>query len=436
MDEETGDAVREHAEAFENIEPGASGGGETRLRELVAGRRVVGLGTADPGAREPNQFRHRLVRALVAGGEHTVVALPVGFADAVAVDEYVCGERDDVEAVLTGLPDYQLAVESLASTFEWLRAYNADRPDHEQVRVYGLEAGSVGTTVEQVRVYFDRVDPAYLETVRHNLSEIQAASEDTADSEARETLIDKTRRLLPTLRDRLEDHREEYVTAAGLDAWKRARQFVTVLEQHISVCLAHNQHHEGEIDSETRDERVGHLRGLTMADNLDWVVGFEDPAQLLLLANDSDVARTDQTDHGRGVTYEGLGALLDRRYGTDYYAIGTLLGGGTARAGWTGDTDDPVRELEQTERTLADSLGAVDSPVVVLDLTAVEKESLPENLEDEHLAVRSQSQHDEPEAETLRQITADGTVADAFDTVCYFQRVTPVHPLTPERNSR
>jgi erythromycin esterase len=435
MDEEIDDAVGDRIAVFESVEPTESAGGTTRLQELVADRRVIGLGTAAPGWREPNQFRHRVVQTLVAGVERTVVALPVGFADAMALDEYVLGGRDDLDAVLAGLPGPQWESESLSSTFEWLREYNTDRPDHEQARVYGLEAGSIGATVDQIRAYFDEADPAYLETIRHNLSVIQSASEgqSTDRGETLDTLVEETRQLLPTVRDRLEDHREEYVSAAGLDAWDRARQCITVLEQRISVCLAHKQHHEGELDAATKHERVGHLRGLTMADNLDWVLGFEEPAQILLLAHDSDVARTEQTNHHRGVTYEGLGALLDKRYGTDYYAIGTMLGEGTVRTAWTEEGEDSTRQIDQSDSELSDRLDAVDAPVVLLDLSAGDDEEdghLGE--ESDHYSLRSTIQHNDPVSaidETVQRFTAEGSVADSFDALCYFRSVTPVHPV-------
>jgi erythromycin esterase-like protein len=435
MDEETPDAIGEHTQSFESVEPGEDVGGPARLQELVADRRVVGLGTAAPGGREPNQFRHRLLQTLVAGVESTIVALPVGLADAIPLDQYVLGERDDIRALLRGLPGPHWNTESLAATFEWVRAYNTDRPDHERAKVYGLEAGSIGATVDRVREYFGRVEPAYLETIRHNLSTVQAASGDGSEDgdQTLDTLIDETRRLLPTVRDRLEDHREEYVTAAGLDAWEHARQCITVLEQRISVCLAHKQHREGEIDRATRDERVGHLRGLSMADNLDWVLGFEEAAQLLLVAHDSDVARTEQTNHQRGVTYEGLGALLDRRYGTDYYAVGTLLGDGAVRTEWTEGTEGSTRHLDQSDGELRDRLDAVDSPVVLLDLAGVDDEANLLVTEDgDHYALRSAGQRGDwkpATGEGVQRYTAAGTDADAFDALCYFQRVTPVRPL-------
>lgn len=435
MDEETRDAIAEHTKSFERVESGEDTSGSTRFQELVANRRVIGLGTAVHGGQEPNQFRHRMVQTLVAGVESTVVALPVGFAAAMPLDEYVLGQRDDIEAVLAGLPGPQWKTESVAATFEWIRAYNTDRPDHERARVYGLEAGSTSATVDRVREYFDRADPAYLETIRHNLSVIQSASENESNDRGQtlDTLVDETRGLLPTVRDRLEDHREEYVTAAGLDAWDRARQCITVLEQRISVCLAHRQHHEREIDTATRDERVGHLRGLTMADNLDWVLGFEEPAQILLLVHDSDVARTEQTNHQQGVTYEGLGALLDRRYGTDYYAIGTLLGDGTVRTDWTDEGDDPTHQLEQSESELSDRLDALDSPVVLLDLSAGDDEKrVPLAEESNQYSLRSAGGRSDPLSpadETVQRFTAEGTAADAFDALCYFRRVTPVHPF-------
>lgn len=443
MDDTNDESQPDHVWLFESSAPDA-GGVTGQFREPVADSQVVGLGTACGGARESNRFRHRVARDLVETAETTVAALPIGFADGQEIDQYVVGETDDRKGVVDTLSGTEWAADSILELIEWLREYNGERPDHERVRVYGLGAGTIPATADRLQEYLDRVDPPYLETIRHNLSAIREGSPGGLSGERGAPLgddlgriIDETKRLLPTVRDRLDENREEYVTTAGVNAWSRARQYTTLLEQRISLCLSYKQYHQREIDRKTTLQRVAHLQGLTMADNLDWVLEFEEPEQLVVFGHDTEIARTEQRIAEEDLAYEDLGALLDRRYGSEYYALGTVFGGGSVRTDWHSPTDEGVVQVSQiTSDNENTGPGPFDAPIALLDARTSNDTPGDEDRQwiPHHESVRTGGQGHrfglQSEGEPARYVT-ESDPSQAFDGLCYFQSVTPAQMRAP-----
>jgi len=433
MDDERRDTLKEHAWGFDSVS--LESVGDRSLPAALSDRLVVALGTAAPGAREPTRFRGALVRALVERTEQAAVALPVGFVAGARLDEYAAGERSARREALLGVdPAYQ--TEALGVLFEWLRSYNADRPTHEQVRVYGLGAGSIADTVARLQTYLDRVDAPFLETVRSNLDRIRRASGADPDEYADTTayldeLIEYTREVLTTVRTRLDDHRESYVTTGGLDAWERARQYTTLLEQRVSVLLARKQFQEGAIDDETASERLQHLRGLTMADNLDWLLDAADPDQMLVLAHDSDVARVEQTHRGQGVVADRLGTLLAARYGLEYYALGSLLDGGTVRVPPTAGRGGTRPLPALAPGPVDDWLAGLYAPVGLLDFVSGERPVplLEGDEEQTHQSLRVDDIPPSGSGASQSTYVTEDELNVAFDGVYRVGSVEPAAPL-------
>src|SRR4051812_45071473 len=97
------DEIAKHAIAIATVEPGGGLADSRAMREWsVSGARVVALGEAAPGTHELFQVNRRLFELCVEEG-FRVLAADVGWADALAVNDYVLRGTGDPKVALEGL---------------------------------------------------------------------------------------------------------------------------------------------------------------------------------------------------------------------------------------------------------------------------------------------------------------------------------------------
>lgn len=130
---------------------------EADLAPLVAAMgeaRVVLLGEASHGTEEFYEWRSKLTRRLVAEHGFRVVAVEGDWAPLYRLNRYVKGgEGETAAAVLAGLtrwPEWLWANQETAELAEWMREWNAGRPEGEQVGFYGMDAYAPWEAAEMV----------------------------------------------------------------------------------------------------------------------------------------------------------------------------------------------------------------------------------------------------------------------------------------------
>lgn len=120
-----------------STEPGGAGGDGVRdldaLRRWLGDARVVGLGESLHGVHDFHRFGHRLFEGLADRGAFDVYALEIDQTHAAMLDQYVQGQRSDLDAILASR--WWSAIfydEALLDLLHWMRAHNqtATRPVH------------------------------------------------------------------------------------------------------------------------------------------------------------------------------------------------------------------------------------------------------------------------------------------------------------------
>jgi hypothetical protein len=203
----------------------------------------------------------------------------------------------------------------------------------------------------------------------------------THQDDARADLIAEADRLVPSLRERLEDQESSYVSTSGRREWERATHLVTLLEAAVAVQRPPAQQASGDIEAETARQRVQHLAAVGMADNVDWVLGFEAAASMAILAPNDTVAREEHRDEGVGVGIRLLGSVLAARYGDAYCALKTDSKTAAGSEGTCGD--GTVTTNSSGFDVLASTLARVDAPGALLDFgRARSDDSVAEWLDD------------------------------------------------------
>jgi erythromycin esterase len=155
--------LREQAVPLAGCEPGSGLADLRPLAPMFAGARVVGLGEATHGTREFFQLKHRLVELLACELGFGVFAIEASLPDAIGVDEYVQGLRDDAAAVLTGMRFWTWDTQEVLALLQWLRSV----PRPMRMRFCGFDMQHPSTAVLKV---IDRLRPQEAAEARRRLA--------------------------------------------------------------------------------------------------------------------------------------------------------------------------------------------------------------------------------------------------------------------------
>lgn len=294
------------------------------LARVVGGARLVGLGEATHGTREFFQLKHRIVQLLVTELGFTGFAIEAGWAEALAINDYVLGGPGDAAALLAGLGVWPWQTEEVVELIEWIRRYNADPAHAKKVTFHGFDMQRTDEAARRVAAYLAGVDPA------------AASAALPGDGAA--------------LRARLVAHQDTYVARAGLAAWTLAEHCATILVQ------AERWRSTG---------KRGPVRDRAMAENIRWIAEQAGPgAKLVLWAHNGHVSFRQNWMYPAGMH-------LRAWYGADYLAIGFLFDEGRFQA----MAGEPPRLVEvqvppAPDRFFEAALARVGHPRFVFDLRA------------------------------------------------------------------
>ncbi len=407
--------------------------------EAVADAEVVGLGEATHGSREFFDLKARFIRYCVEELGTRTIGFEANAGETLTVDEYVVHGEGDPEDALEAMYFWTWNTESVRDLLEWLRAFNEDRPLDDRVRFLGFDAQYTKGPVDRLREYFERVDPAFIATVGEDLETLADDGDPPHQDDELPARLAAGERVLPRVRERLDECREAYVDAADEEAWRFARRHLDVLDavvarQETYVDADGESLVSGDVDV---DEETIRVRETAMADGIDWLHEFDDgDGPLVCWAHDAHVAAADQ--RAGGVRSTAMGGYLRERHGDDYRPLGFTFGRGGLRAigevppdeAETDDTpdDDAVHELRAwsfdgpLSGTVDAALeAAVDGPALLNCRRAADDDRLAAWLVTERPHHSTGATFD---PETLPEHTKPYAPGEAFDVLVHLPEVT------------
>lgn len=148
------------------------------LLELIGDARFVLLGEASHGTHEFYRERACITQRLIAEKNFTAVAVEADWPDAYRVNRYVRNTLNTDKAyadanarqALAGFkrfPAWMWRNTDVVEFVEWLRGYNDSLlPDCPKTGFYGLDLYSLFTSIEEVLLYLDKVDPEEAQRAR------------------------------------------------------------------------------------------------------------------------------------------------------------------------------------------------------------------------------------------------------------------------------
>jgi erythromycin esterase len=119
-------------------------------------RRFVAIGEASHGTHDYYDWRNRLTRRLIQEQDVGWIGVEGDWPDCWRIDRWVRGLADqhlDARTLLAGFdrwPTWMWANAEVAEFIDWLRTWNADRPDAAQVGFYGLDVYSLWDSLDRV----------------------------------------------------------------------------------------------------------------------------------------------------------------------------------------------------------------------------------------------------------------------------------------------
>jgi protein-L-isoaspartate(D-aspartate) O-methyltransferase len=325
--------IREEAEPIADI-------GEVDLGPLLdrIGRsKVVLLGEATHGTSEFYRMRARITRELITKRGFTIVAVEADWPDAARVNRYVRHGPavPEGDPAFSRFPTWMWRNAEVHDFVEWLRFWNADRPDPaRRAGFYGLDLYSLFTSIAAVLRYLDEVDPDTAALARRRYACLSPWERDPAVY-GRAALTGQYRTceepVTRMLRDMME-RRLEYAVHDGerfLDAAQNAR-LVANAERYYRVM------YQGQADS-------WNLRDRHMFDTLDMLLNFHGPdARAVVWEHNSHVGNAAATEMGARGEFN-VGQLCRERFGKEAFLLGFGTDHGSVAA--ARDWDAPMQVM-------------------------------------------------------------------------------------------
>jgi erythromycin esterase len=368
------------------------------LHDLVGDARIVALGENTHGTRDFFEMKARILRFLVEEMGFNTFAIEATWPESRLVDHYVRTGEGDPARLLAGLYFWTWNTESVIEMIEWMRSHNEAGGD---VGFHGFDMQHPGMALHNVRDYVRQVDAESVDTVGRQLDCLArfANGPDGWGGRGRPypqqsaTYWADCRTSLDAARDLLLEHREDYESASGEDAF-------AVALQSLRVALQYHLQTTGE---QYRDE--------SMAENTEWInrrIGPE--GRMVLWAHNYHVSNQRYAQ----------GSYLKESFGDDMLVLAFTHERGSftaysrnAQRNQAWELDPPVAE------SVEHYLSAASAPQFILDLREVDGNTaggswLTEPRQTRHIGCCYEQ--DEPEAYwDLSRMTA------LYDVLAHFE---------------
>lgn len=417
--------LAEEVLCFESESLGADEGDLETLQEAFGDNRIVGLGESAHGTREFTKVKHRILQYLVEELGVRVFSLESNFTETLAINRYVRHGEGDPEAALESIYVWTWNTEEMLALIEWFRAFNVNRSSDDQVRFYGFDIQHTKGPANAIMDYLDHVDPGYLETINEDLAVLADPGLQLTNADGLNERLSTADRIIPALRETLEERRSDYVVRGSKRAWELARQHVTVLGQGTEFGKAVHTA-RGRFNEEALL-----VRDRAMAENVAWIIEHEPTKCIAVWAHNDHINRVKTTSGGYCVA--SMGRYLAQWYGEAYYALGLEFGTGGFLSfvecddwGW----DYKVQECTidgPLPDTVASTFAAIDRPFAFLDFQIGKtKPCLADWLNEEHKLHSVGATFDPKQPEKHVQSYVLGK---AFDGLCYVKETTKARLL-------
>ncbi len=264
------------------------------LVERLSTTRLACLGEASHGTQDYYRWRAQLSRRLIEEQDFTWIGVEGDWPDCWRINRWVRGQDDqdlDARGVLAGFerwPTWMWANQEVADFLDWLRQWNAARPDEARVGFYGLDVYSLWDSLRRIVRWLERNAPDALPAALAAWQCFVPFREDPHEYAWSTRLVPtscepEVVELLAAVHQRADqptddpeaafDARQNAVVAAGAERYYRImvrgdRESWNIRDRHMAATVDRLTHHLGPRSKGlvwAHNTHVGDARATTMA---------------------------------------------------------------------------------------------------------------------------------------------------------------------------
>lgn len=312
--------------------------------EQFADARVVLIGEASHGTSEFYRARAAITQRLVERHEFSIIAVEADWPDAARIDRYVRHDQPAawVEDGFKRFPVWMWRNQEVADFAYWLRCHNHSLSPEQRVEFRGLDVYSLGSSIQEVVDYLDRVDPQAAEAARHRYGCLSPWHDDPARyghtvmrgaPSCQDAVVEQLRALL--------DQRLEYLQKDGGSFFNA--------ERNAHVVLAAEHYYRAMYQGSTES---WNLRDRHMFDTLRALLDHRGTgAKAVVWAHNSHIGNAASTSMGWGGEFN-IGELCRTAFGRDAVLLGMATDRGEVAAA---DNWDEPMQIKQVRTSRPDS---------------------------------------------------------------------------------
>ncbi|MGO8992971.1 MAG: erythromycin esterase family protein [Polyangiaceae bacterium] len=374
---------------------------------IAADAPLVAMGEATHGSAEFPDWRRRVFEALVRDKGFTVYAVEVGYADALALDDYVVTGKGDPVAAIHGLTTWKDETTETLALVQWMRAYNADPKHPKKVHFEGFDVYTPGA-VPRIVAYLAKVDPAAKDDARATLAPFADVGCDSTYPALPAEMRAHAKESVDALLARFDAKHVAYAARSSEEDWARVRQLVRIVQQ---------------AEVSYRDYAA---RDAQMVENIDWLLRHQAPSPRLLLdAHNGHISAAGFAD------ILDMGRRLRKEWGSGYVTIGFAYGEGSFLAF---DASPNRKSFDRIPFTVGRApRDTFDGALAMAKLLAFVVDLRTADPPIEAWLKSSQRMHSVGGDFNGVDAFAHIAPARAFDAILYVDHVTAIHPLPPAK---
>ncbi|NMM50794.1 erythromycin esterase family protein [Marinigracilibium pacificum] len=311
---------------------------------------IFGFGEATHHGREFFTIKAKFFKYLVENlGVRAFIMEEFKMAES-GINEWISGGEGDINTIANNFDYYLWQTEEVIDLLLWMRNYNLDKPESDQIRFYGMDIQSVVGINNEIRAFIKKYDIPVSEEF---LSVIDSCSYNQIDSEKVSLWNEKLNEIEKVI---LEN--EGTFTAEQRKDFRSAGRALSYIIKHINYLK-----HPG-----------NGVRDQLMFENVKWIINNETKnGKAFIWAHNEHVNNIEVSPMGSG--WVSLGGHLKNFYDNKYYSVYFDFGKGELM-GIVRDKNKPVHwniyEIDKPfQNTYAETLFKADKEIYFIDIESV-----------------------------------------------------------------
>jgi len=359
----------------------------------ITDEEIIAMGEASHGASEFFTMKTDFFKYLVEHKGFKVFVIESTLATTYNLNKYLMYGEGDAKSSLAMLDNLYWNTEEVLDLINWIYEFNQNKKEEEKILFYGMDINSLPPSVEAIKIYLDKVEPAKKEKYP-NLGKILFSNkkEDKA--------------LIAALEKTFSEHSEEYIGKSSNWEYHFIKQCFTNTKQ------ANNNK---AFSLEFRDK--------CMAENVSWIKDVTN-SKLFIWAHNYHVSKYQVGKE------KPMGYFLNEKYNDNFYSIGfdfkegeiwAKKGGNVLSILLNGNRNRICKTNEPKPNTFTYLFGLLNKPIIFLDIENCQGKNT--NLD--KFLNSNQLMHETSALFSKKSEYAKYHINKSYDALLYIEKVSP-----------